>query len=95
MNGSNTKLTSLKVLLLALLLAVQALGHAHAVDHVLEGDNGFCSICSVTGHGGDAIVDSDGVNVEVPLRHSVAACRNHAVPLSEDRLPSARAPPLF
>ena len=95
MTGLTRKFTSLRVLLLALLLAVQALGHAHAVDHVLDGDNGFCSICSVTGLGEDAVVDSGEVNVEVPSRHSVAACRNHAIPLSEDRLPSARAPPLF
>ena len=95
MTGSRRKFTSLKVLLLALLLAVQALGHAHAVDHVLDSDSGFCSICSVTGHGDEAVVDSDGANVEVQLQHTVAACHNHAVPLSEDRLPSARAPPLF
>lgn len=94
MTGSNRKFTSLKVLLLALLLAVQALGHAHAVDHVLDGDNGFCSICSVTGHGSNATVDTGDAQVEIPLRKAVPACRNHAVPLAEDRQPSARAPPL-
>lgn len=90
----NRKPLSLKVLLLALLLAVQTLGHAHAVDHVLDGDNGFCSICSVTGHGDNAIVDSGDAAVEIPLQGAVPACRNHALPRAENRRPGARAPPL-
>lgn len=90
----NRKSTSLKVLLLALLLAAQALGHAHSVGHVLDGDNGYCSICSVTGHGGNAIVDTSDTQVEIPSQRAVPVCRNHAVPLAEDRQPSARAPPL-
>lgn len=91
---TNRNFTPLKALLLVLLLAVQALGHAHAVDHVLDGDNGFCSICSVTGHGGDAIVDSDGADVDIPLQRTVSACRNHTIPLAKDRRANARAPPL-
>lgn len=93
MTGSNRKFTSLKVLLLALLLAVQALGHAHAVDHVLDGDNGFCSICSVTGHG-DAVVDSGDAEVSISLQQTVPVCRTHALPLAKHRRPAARAPPL-
>ncbi|MEE4217433.1 MAG: hypothetical protein V2I48_07490 [Xanthomonadales bacterium] len=84
----------LKAVLLVLLFTVQALSHAHSVDHVLDGNSGFCSICSVTGHGGDAIVDSDGAEVEIPLQRTVPACRNHTIPFAEDRRPSARAPPL-
>ena len=93
MAGFDRISNTLKILLLALLLAVQALGHAHAVEHEFEGDNGNCSICSVAGHGA-AIVDTGEADNDVPLQRATPACRTHAVPLAENLRPSARAPPL-
>lgn len=91
---SDRKSTSLKVLLLALLLAVQALGHAHAIEHNLDGDNSLCSICSVTGHNGAVSSDCCETAVEIPLQQTVSSRQDRAVLPACDRLPDARAPPL-
>lgn len=94
MAGTDHKSNSLKILLLALLLAVQALGHAHAVEHVLDGDNNLCGICSVTGQGGNAIVDSGESDVLIPLQATVPNCQRQAFSRTTARLHHARAPPL-
>ncbi len=94
MSVSDRKSTSLKVLLLALLLAVQALGHAHAIDHNLDGDNSLCSICSVTGHSDAVSGDGCETSVDVPLRQAVSSHHGQAFLPARDRLPDARAPPL-
>ena len=94
MVGVARKSKFLNILLLALFLAVQVLGHAHAADHVLDGDNTFCSICSVTGHGGNAIVDSGVADAAIPLQRTIPACPGQPVPRTASQLHNARAPPL-
>ena len=88
------KSSYLKTLLLALVLVVQVLGHAHAVDHEFGGDNSLCSICTVTGHAGSAIVDSGEADDVVPLQHTVPSCPHQAVSRTTVRHHHARAPPL-
>ena len=93
MAGIDRKSKFPKIVLLAMLLAVQVLGHAHAVDHGLEGDNTLCSICSVTGHGG-AIVDSGETQAVATLRQTAPVCPDQASPCSAGHRQLARAPPL-
>ena len=94
MAGIDRKSKFPKIVLLAMLLAVQVLGHAHAVDHALEGDNTLCSICSVTGHGGSAIVDSGETQAVATLSQTAPACPDQAIPGSAGHRHHARAPPL-
>ena len=47
-------------LLLVLLLAVQALCHAHAIDHHFDGDSAACVICSTGGTLEDAVAGNSG-----------------------------------
>ena len=83
----------LKIALLALLLAVQVLGHAHAIDHGLDGDSTPCSICSVTGHGGGAIVDSGATGFATPAQQAVPTRTDRFECRTGKRVRHARAPP--
>ena len=93
MAGNEHRSISLRVLLLALLLAVQALGHAHATEHELDGDNTLCSVCSVTGHGKGAIVDSCDAADASSLPQPAPAFIEHTFPVFQAHRPAARAPP--
>ena len=86
--------TALRSLLLILLLTVQGLCHAHQVEHVLDGDGGFCSICSVTGHGDAIIVETSQAAITDALPQDVPACTGRAFTGDEKHLPDTRAPPL-
>ena len=44
-----------RALLLVLLFAVQALCHAHAIDHHFDGDSAACVVCSTSGNLDDAV----------------------------------------
>ena len=87
------KFTALKILLLTLLVAVQGLGHAHAVDHLVTDDSTFCSICSVTGPGDCAIVDSIDVTARIQQSHAIPAFADRTARFDCKRLADARAPP--
>jgi hypothetical protein len=89
---SKRKTTSLKILLLALLLAVQALGHAHAIDHAFSGDSTFCSICSLTGHNDAIGSDCCETTVCVPLPRNIPNAYGPSIVQACEHLPDARAP---
>jgi hypothetical protein len=84
----------LKTLLLAVVLAVQVLGHAHAVDHSLNGDNSLCSVCSITGHGAAAIVDSGETADVFPAQRTIPVSSDQSARWTTNRQHDARAPPL-
>ena len=86
--------TALKILLLTLVLAVQAFGHAHAVEHWDGDENTFCSICSVTGHNDAIESDTCETTETAPLRPIIPGCHNPDVLQACNHLPEARAPPL-
>jgi hypothetical protein len=94
MPGFDSKSNFLKTLLLALVLAVQVLGHAHAVDHSLNGHNSLCSICSIAGHGSAAIVDSGETDVVIPTHQTAPVSSDQSVRWTTRRHHDARAPPL-
>ena len=94
MAGIDSKSNFLKTLLLALVLAVQVLGHAHAVDHSLNCDNSLCSICTVAGHGAAAIVDSGDSDIIVPAQRTFPVSSDQPVRWTAKRHHDARAPPL-
>lgn len=48
---------ALRVLLLALLLAGQAIGHAHAAEHATLQGKASCAVCPVAQQAGSGIVD--------------------------------------
>ena len=70
--------TALRTLLLILLLGVQGLCHAHQVGHVLDGDGGFCSICSVTGHDDFVVVENSPAAIVEALPQVAPACTGPA-----------------
>ena len=86
--------TVLKILLLTLFVAGQGLGHAHAVDHLVTDDSTFCSICSVTGPGDCAIVDSNDVTAQIQQSHAIPAYADRTARFDCKLLADARAPPL-
>lgn len=86
--------TALRTLLLILLLAVQGLCHAHQVEHVLDGDGGFCGICSVTGHDETVIVETSQSAITDALPQAVPAHTGRAFTGVQNHLPDTRAPPL-
>jgi hypothetical protein len=93
MAGNRNKSISLRILLLTLFLAVQALGHAHTVDHVLDNDQNLCSICSVSGHSDAAVINSCESDVAELPHAAIADCHHPAVSRDGICLPDARAPP--
>ena len=93
MTGAERKITAFRILLLTLLLAVQALGHAHAIEHELDGDNALCSVCSVTGHGKGAIVDSCDTAEALSLPQPAPAFIERTFSVFQALRPAARAPP--
>jgi len=48
---------ALRVLLLALLLAGQAIGHAHAADHATLQGKASCAVCPIAQQAGSGLVD--------------------------------------
>lgn len=93
MVGLDRKATTLKILLLTLLLAVQALGQAHAIDHAVKGDSSFCSICSVTGHNDGAAAETCGEAIATPQPQPAPVHQHRARTHPGSHLPEARAPP--
>lgn len=91
----NTRsLTALRALLLILLLAVQAIGHAHQVDHFVNGDSGPCAICSVGGSLEHATVDTAAARVAAHAFTEPDAPPAFAPNTAETNTPLARAPPV-
>ena len=86
--------TALRTLLLILLLAVQGLCHAHQVEHVLDGDGGFCSICSVSGGDETAVVETGETTIAGPLPQIAPINAGRVQESGAEYLPDARAPPL-
>jgi hypothetical protein len=83
----------LRSLLLVLLFAVQALCHAHAIDHHFDGDTTACVVCSAGGTLNDAVVGEAG-QPSGPLPEIVSFHRSGAPkPAGFTAHPSARAPP--
>jgi hypothetical protein len=82
-----------RCLLLALLFAVQALCHAHAIDHHFEGDTTACVVCSTSGTLDDAIAGDAGQSAgQIPALVSF----HHgdvSKPAGFTARPRARAPP--
>lgn len=82
-----------RVLLLVLLFAVQALCHAHAIEHQFEPGQDTCVICSFGGTL-DNIAMSDAVAIDHPVQPSAApgTC-NQIHARNAVAQPGARGPP--
>jgi hypothetical protein len=80
-------------LLLVLLFAVQALCHAHAIDHHFHGDTTACVVCSTGGALEDAVAGDAG-QASAPLPALVSFDRGGVPkPAGHTARPRARAPP--
>ena len=80
-------------LLLVLLFAVQALCHAHAIEHHFDGDSAACVICSTGGTLEDAVTGDGGQPPMPVLALASFVYRDAPKPAGLSTLPRARAPP--
>ena len=80
-------------LLLVLLLAVQALCHAHAIEHHFDGDTTACVVCSTSGTLEDAVAGDAG-QLSGPVSALVSSHPGDVPkPAGFTARPCARAPP--
>jgi hypothetical protein len=83
----------LRVILLALLLGAQTLGHVHAADHATLPGKTHCAVCPVFQQAGHAVVDCGEAPAASAVYRSWAPAH---IPLTGYRLarsPNARSPP--
>ena len=83
-----------RALLLVLLFAVQALCHAHAIDHHFDGDNNAaCVVCSTSGNLDDAVAGDAGPSSAPDPAHVPVPPGSIPKPAGFTARPCARAPP--
>lgn len=82
-----------RALLLVLLLAVQALCHAHAIDHHFDGDSAACVVCSTSGNLEDAVAGDAGPSFAPDPAQAPVPPGSIPEPAGFTARPCARAPP--
>jgi hypothetical protein len=93
MDNRRSKL-AIRTLLLVLLFAMQALCHAHAIDHHFDGDASACAVCSLSGSLHDAVAADAGTASTPDTVFILIRQCNTSQPSGTTARPCARAPPL-